>query len=217
MATKKEKLNSVQRYGEKGRGFLVQGSDQQELSDILNDTKYFVEIGSCDFDTLNDQLATKGWSGVVVEPIKKYLDNLTKRPNVTYINCAVDIKRGQRSMDVFKDEYVNKDKDFAGMTSFSERTLPLNVNKVVKQMIPTITYNDVLSMSKVPCIDYLKIDTEGNDLVILKTIDFNTPQRPRFIKTEHKYCDSIEMRELLESNGYLVYSESSDMYAIDRL
>jgi hypothetical protein len=37
--------------------------------------KTFLEIGTCDFDTLNF-LSDAGWRGVMVEPVKKYLNNV---------------------------------------------------------------------------------------------------------------------------------------------
>ena len=54
---------------------------------------HFVEIGTCDYDTLlescrDDQL------GISVEPIKAYLDRLPSRPNVTKIHAAISSADG---------------------------------------------------------------------------------------------------------------------------
>ena len=46
---------------------------------------FFIEIGVCDFDTL-EPLANNGWSGIFVEPIKHYFDKLPRKENVCYEN-----------------------------------------------------------------------------------------------------------------------------------
>jgi hypothetical protein len=37
---------------------------------------------------------------------------------------------------------------------------------------------------------------------------------PELIKLEHKHIDDVAMKTLLERQGYLVYTEREDMYAI---
>ena len=39
---------------------------------------FFIEVGTCDFDTL-DQLARNGWSGIMVEPIAPLLMTRSRR------------------------------------------------------------------------------------------------------------------------------------------
>ena len=150
MATKKKELSSVQRDSKGGRGILAPGGDKEELSNLLTGRKYFVEIGTCYFDTLNETLGDAGWHGVVVEPVVKYLNMLDRYNGITYINS--------------------------------------------------------------------ELDTEGHDSVILSSIDFNNRAlRPSLIKAETKHYDSNKVIELLESNGYLVFEEADDVYAIDKV
>ena len=53
--------------------------------------KVFVEIGVCDFDTL-EPLLDNGWEGYFVEPIKQYADKI-KSFNMT--NCAISSYNGR--------------------------------------------------------------------------------------------------------------------------
>ena len=55
--------------------------------------KVFVEIGVCEFDTL-EPLLENGWEGYFVEPIKKYADKITH--NMT--NCAISSYNGTMEM-----------------------------------------------------------------------------------------------------------------------
>ena len=50
----------------------------------------WVEIGSCDYDTILDSpyYSENGW-GVIVEPVTEYIRKLKQLPNVQYINAAV--------------------------------------------------------------------------------------------------------------------------------
>lgn len=183
----------------------------------MTPTKYFVEIGSCDFDTLNS-LAEEGWGGVVVEPVEEYLNNLPKHDAVTYINAALDKSSKPRVMHVFKKEITSKDRDYAGMSSFSEYTLDANKDYVEPRLVPCITYSEVVNESRIPQVDYLKIDTEGHDMAILREVIYEGPLRPRLIKAEHKHIPRgvYAMKNFLEDRDYLVYQELDDIYAIDK-
>jgi hypothetical protein len=68
---------------------------------------HFVEIGTCDYDTLlescrDDQL------GISVEPIKAYLDRLPSRPNVTKINAAISSADGLVDLYWVRPEHHDK-------------------------------------------------------------------------------------------------------------
>ena len=49
---------------------------------------FFIEVGTCDFDTL-EKLAKNGWDGIMVEPVKEYMDKLPKFDNIHYENIAI--------------------------------------------------------------------------------------------------------------------------------
>ena len=61
-------------------------------------------------------------------------------------------------------------------------------------------------------IDFLKIDTEGHELNILKSFSFNV--RPRSIKVEHRLTDDLAISEILRQENYLTWTEQNDIYAI---
>jgi FkbM family methyltransferase len=181
----------------------------------MRPTKYFIEIGSCDFDTLN-RLGKKGWGGIIVEPIKRYLDSLERYEHVSYLNAAVDVAPGVRNMNVYKKEVVDKDHDFAGMSSFDEYVIPQNKHLVDKVETVTVTYQDVLNSASIPKVDFLKIDTEGHDRVILEQVIYEGPHRPNLIKVEHCHVkQAFDMASFLEEREYLVFFETRDLYALD--
>lgn len=50
--------------------------------------KFFIEIGSADMDTCIP-LAENGWKGIIVEPVKAYLQNLKRIDGVVYENIGI--------------------------------------------------------------------------------------------------------------------------------
>lgn len=170
--------------------------------------KTFIEIGSCDFNTLN-YLADYGWRGVIIEPIKKYLDNIPQKPNVHYLNYAIDWSRGQRVMFIAPDDIVEQDHDYAGMSSFYQG------NEVLTQkvLVNTIPISDVIELCNITEIEFLKIDTELWDYEILKMFPFDRVS-PRFIKVETRHQLKNEVSDFLKSKGYHIETDTGDLFAI---
>mgnify|MGYP003646475604 CR=1 FL=1 len=160
--------------------------------------KYFIEIGSNSFDTLIP-LAEHGWTGVIVEPLSQYLEELPVLENVAYVNAAISTHDGSGVMKVYNEDLCEKDSDL-----------------VHDEEVECMTYQTLLDThcSDFPQIDFLKIDAEGHDLKILETIDFNGPLRPKVIKVEHAHCNDIKMSALLEEAGYFNMVDNADIYAI---
>lgn len=171
--------------------------------------KTFLEIGTCDFRTLN-YLSDYGWRGVIVEPVKKYLNNIEQKPNVHYLNYAVDVKSGTNTIRMAPEELVNQDYDYAGMSSLCS-TNPLLSEEMV---INTITFDKIIDLCDITQIDYLKIDTEGYDWVLLQVFPFHRV-RPKFIQIESEHLGRNEIDTYLSEMGYHTMGDSTETYAYD--
>lgn len=177
--------------------------------------KTFVEIGSCDFNTLN-HLYYDGWKGIIVEPVKEYLDNLDRHPFIEYVNAAIDLENGTRDLWMCPTEYQDENKDYRGMSSFykdiqhgtvvgdtilDDYDRPIHT---VTRSVETITWDTLVEKYDIKNIDYLKIDTEGHDWEILNSIDLDKI-KPKIIKIEHKHSGKKEeIVNYLHSHGYHV-------------
>ena len=178
--------------------------------------KYFIEIGSNSFDTLIP-LAEHGWTGVIVEPLSQYLEELPVHDNVTYVNSAISTHDGSCVMKVYNEDLCERDPDFRGMSTLeTEGLIEQNADLVHDEEVECMTYQTLLDThcSDFPHVDFLKIDAEGHDLKILETIDFHGPLRPKVIKVEHAHCNDIKMSALLEEAGYFNMVDNTDIYAI---
>jgi FkbM family methyltransferase len=171
--------------------------------------KTFVEIGSCYFDTLV-HLSDHGWRGVILEPVKKYFDKLEVKPNIHYVNAALDHTDGTRTMYMASDAVVKVDRDYAGMSTLVNKSSRVLTTEVEVQ---TICFKTLFGMTEVTEIDYLKIDTEGYDGEILKMFPWDSIT-PKFIKYESKHIDNDEIVEMLQGYGYQCEVDRENTYAI---
>ena len=79
--------------------------------------------------------------------------------------------------------------------------------------VPIATIDNYCYSNNIDKIDFLKIDTEGHDLIVLKSINLERIY-VKFIKIEHKHLDKNKIKNYLEKYNYLVYIENDDIYAI---
>lgn len=171
--------------------------------------KTFLEVGSCYFDTLN-YLSDYGWRGVIVEPIKKHLNKLEQKPNVHYINAGVDVVNGTREIKMASDEWVERDSDFAGMSSFVSE----NPTLTERLLVNTITFEDIFNLTGITQIDYLKIDAEGYDGYLLLNYPYHII-KPKFIQFESKHKNvgsNTEALDMLKSIGYHCETDADNSY-----
>jgi hypothetical protein len=88
-------------------------------------------------------------------------------------------------------------------------------------MVPTISLDNLLERHGAPNeIDYLSIDTEGSEFVILKDFPFQK-WKIRIITVEHNYSVARNsIKDLLYFNGYKRKFEGlskwDDWYVLDR-
>jgi len=182
--------------------------------------KTFIEIGTCDFDTLLP-LCKNGWKGYFVEPIKKYADFIKKTClensyDSMVSNCAISYFTGNIEMYASSGKsgkwsrgvsHAIHQKGYKFLEHPKNASL---IERIVK--VPCYTLDDYIDLHKIEKIDFLKIDTEGHETDIIE--NYSWKLKPTTIKLEHKHIDDVNMKRILENNGYIVYVEKEDIYAI---
>ena len=174
--------------------------------------KTFVEIGCCDFDTLIP-LSENGWQGYCIEPIKEYADKLSHK-NVTVSNCAISSYDGTMEMYVSQGEGWAKGISHA-VNQKGSKLLELPSNKQLvkeKRTVNCYTLDSYLKENKITHIDFMKVDVEGHENDIFETYEWTV--KPTFMKIEHFHIDDLILKDVLEKQGYMCYTEKTDMYAI---
>ena len=180
-------------------------------------TKTFLEIGTCNFDTLVP-LCNSGWRGYFVEPIQEYALDVSKQLNDTAVAnisiCAISNFDGEVEMWKSLEEG-----DWKGMSHICEHKgeqlfdSPFNSHlKKEKIKVPCLKLDTYLNKMNIDHLDYLKMDVEGHETDIIESYSWRV--KPTFIKMEHMHIDDINMRKILEEQGYVVYVERCDIYAV---
>lgn len=178
---------------------------------------FFVEIGAANFDHLG-QLARNGWSGIIVEPVPEYADflrsNLLGFP-VQIVEAAISDLNGELEMAVSEGEgwvrgishVVSPNHAGTRLSDFPDNTHLFPDRITVKAM--TL---DTLLRETNGAIDFMKIDAEGHELNILRHYSWRL--KPKTIKVEHKHVDDAELQAILVAQGYIVWREVDDLYAV---
>lgn len=187
----------------------------------------FLEIGTSDFDTLY-QTCKPTDIGISVEPLQCYLDNLTGKPNVTKINCAIAADNIEKKVIIYyiPKSIIEKNKLpfwLLGCNSvgyYHPSHIDLNIEHLVKKdLVTQIPISKLLIDNNIQRINLLKLDTEGSDCFILthlynylKTKDnIFYPQKIIF-ETNHLTCKDLihETVERFLSVGYVVTSSNEN-------
>jgi FkbM family methyltransferase len=179
--------------------------------------KFFVEIGAANFDTLLP-LAKAGWRGIVVEPTPHLFNQCVEMflsYDVNVVQAAISDYSGQIDFAVARDDggwltgcsHVVADNHLGRKLSDH----PLNKDNFNKRItVDCLTLDKLLS--DVDSVDFMKVDVEGHENNIFNAYSFRI--KPSFLKVEHRHVDDIHLKQTLEKNGYLVWTEKDDIYAI---
>lgn len=177
----------------------------------------FIEIGTSDFDTLIE--STQGKIGITIEPLLFYLENLPKNPSVIKVNCAITDHDGQ--IDIFyleptDIENYNLPRWLRGCNSINKphpsTMIELNSRGIEHLMkshtCECLSWKTLVKRYDIESIEFLKIDTEGHDCVIINSILNNKSVLPKKIHFEANILTDSEiirktLRRLIES-GYKV-------------
>lgn len=196
-------------------------------------TRYnFIEIGTCYFNT-EIQKADETTVGISVEPLIEYLDKLPSPPNVLKLNMAISDKCGEMEL-FYVSEQTTKDYNLPTWIHGCNRIgsvhptvskyllkhgLPTSL--IISKKIPIISVDKLLSDYNVEAVDYLKIDTEGHDYIIvsryLELMKEGIAPYPKQIKFEANPLMTPENKQdlkvRLEEFGYSVIIKKEDYIA----
>jgi len=111
-----------------------------------------------------------GWKGINIDlnPLTIELFNIA-RPEDVNICAAISNKSGTKNLffdhDLSSLNTINKNH-----TKFLKKAF--GIKKLKKKKVKTYTLNNILRDNNIHQIDFMNIDIEGNELEVLKTLDF---------------------------------------------
>ena len=199
---------------------LLKNSKSQLIQDLIvldyfnfKKNGVFVELGASDgVELSNTHLLEKSfeWEGVLIEPVKSSFKKLEKNRDGICLNKVIYNKK---SSIIFQEDIIPE------LSTIKDYTNS-DINKRVKKTeyeIETLTLNNIFNeILKTNYIDFLSLDTEGSEFIILSDLDHNK-YRFGFICVEHNFTKNRKkIYELLIENGYEriyeKYSKWDDYY-----
>jgi FkbM family methyltransferase len=136
----------------------------------------FIEIGTSNFDA-ELQKCDDSATGLSIEPLQHYLDDLPNRINVRKICAALSNKPGFLNFHHVKPEIIRENKLPSWVRGCNtldnpHPTIKKLLGKRYDQLITVsqvrvITWDDLIEENEIESIELLKVDTEGHDGIII--------------------------------------------------
>lgn len=142
----------------------------------------FLEIGTSDFDTEIQRCDDTSF-GISIDPVQYYIDRLPTKTNVTKLCTAISDRDGEVEV-WYVPEYQMKKHNIPfwvrGCNSIGAphpqvrellSNLGLDLGTVcAKVKVPMMSFRTLVACYNINSIKFLKIDTEGHDCIILKSV-----------------------------------------------
>jgi FkbM family methyltransferase len=189
----------------------------------------FIQVGANDgisFDFLYDFVISRQSSGLVIEPVMEYfqelLVNYKDYPDIKKINKAVHssakIKEIYKIKESKKQKYPEWVKGIASFDPHHHKKTHISKKDMDVEIVSADTLMNIMSDNNMTKrIDYVQIDTEGYDYEILKMLDLYII-KPQMIKFEHINLEKAEIfasNKFLVDHGFFIFREGNDTCAVD--
>jgi len=192
----------------------------------------FIEIGTSDFRTLI-QTCDENSTGLSIDPLKFYLDRLPEKKNVTKLNVGIsDVNSKSKVYWVNPDniQKYNLPNWIRGCNSI-EKPHPTVINELSKRGLSTdiinideielISFDTLIKKYKIESIDFLKIDTEGHDTKIIKSLlSADKLILPNKIEFEANILsdknDIEEVIKMLKRHDYVITKRTESDIVVER-
>lgn len=194
----------------------------------------FVKVGANDGvvdDPCSRILFAPGWKGLLIEPVpycfERLKQNYSDSRKYTLEQVAIGRTIGKTIFYFVGQEAVQHLPDLPSwydqLGSFDRQHILKHLGAdiepfIVAQEVEVCTLSEVIRRNAIRKIHLLHIDTEGFDLEVLKTYDFDI-SKPILIFIEHKHLSAVdksEMRGLLRKHGYSITDCGGDYFALNK-
>ena len=195
------------RYGDLIENILTFCIKKYNLSKGL-----IVGAGSGSYGEWIDSVKKNLTSAVLIEPdvvsFKQLYENYSTYDNLTFLNVGADITSGSTTF------WISPDINVSSILKQNCINYGYKEEELIKTKIPTITLNTLIDDFN---IDWLRLDTEGMDYNLIKSISTNNLKRLKYVQYEHINItedEKISLNLYLENNGFNVFMIGIDMVGI---
>ncbi|MCQ6274870.1 FkbM family methyltransferase [Bacillus sp. V3B] len=180
---------------------------------------FFVDVGAHDGIELSNSYffeKVKGWKGICIEPLPEVYKLLKKNRNCICIEGAISTQNGYQDFLQLQGDIAM----LSGLENNYDNRHRANVNRRIKESgqnpkiikVQTFPLQSVLNQYNVTHIDLLSIDTEGSELQVLQSINYNKVKIECII-LENGFNDE-HVRDFLSGKGFKLVKRLSwdDVY-----
>ncbi|TRL32456.1 FkbM family methyltransferase [Methylosinus sporium] len=206
----------------------------RRLSEIL-ENPFFLQVGACDgvtSENMRDVFNETDWSAVMLEPLPdmfaKLQVNWAHKPKFQLVNAALapydgtaEIRRippeDVRASDAWEwgiSSLNGVDSSF-GRPGFHKETAEFLTSRSRLEQVKTISFETLKKNVGIKRIDYIQIDTEGYDRIVMEEIDL-VRFRPFLIQCEIYNLSTVDRAKLfgyLQRHGYSILYWTFDLIA----
>lgn len=191
--------------------FYSQHQQDKILYDILFNKKtepgFFLDIGAYDGVTISNTLFYERflkWKGICIEPLPDKFKMLQESRNAICIEGAISSSDGTEDFVIFPE--------YTDMLCGLKKTYNENIQNIIEGKIAqnnhssktiqvkTYNINNLLSQYNVENIDYVSLDTEGSELMILESWNLDKFPVEAFSIENNNYDKSIY--NFMKEKGY---------------
>jgi FkbM family methyltransferase len=174
---------------------------------------FFIEAGGFDGLFQSNSLFYEqelNWKGILIEPnFQSYLKCLKNRPNSIVVNSALVDKEYSEKHSHVLIENNNGPMSRSFCNNFFNRYLRGNV-----AYTNTTTLTKLLNHFNINYIDLLSLDVEGNELNVLRGIDFDLINI-KYISIEIWNWQKKNIFKFLKNNGFICVADLSEFNKVD--
>jgi FkbM family methyltransferase len=229
----------VRALAREGYRRLAPRSGRDALSEVLEalaDARpelCFVQIGAGDADyedPLRRHVESRGWRGIMVEPVPYLFERLRARyeqcGRIALVNAAVAAEDRTlpfyhlaESEDPGLPEWYDKLGSFSlqnVLHPYHAQHIPELERRVVRREVPALTLRSLLRAHPLARVDLVQVDAEGFDDEIVAQLG-PAGLRPAVVLYEHKHLEPGRRRAAaarLAAGGYLVLEAGHDTLAV---
>jgi len=173
----------------------------------------YLDIGTYDPIFINNTYLfyKRGFRGVCIEPNRKFYEEITrKRPEDTVLHAGISNESGEMDYYEMKTPTLNTFNKEDAYRLKKEGIKIINVRKIT-----TMNINDIMDTHFKGGPAFISMDTEGIELDILQSMDFEI-HRPvvfcietiEYSKDKKKQVKDKDIIDFLSSKGYFVYADT---------
>lgn len=171
---------------------------------------FFLDIGAHNGKTFSNTWffeKSRDWNGICVEPIPEVFAELEKNRDCIKVNGCISKEQGVQKFLRVTGELVDTEMLSGLVDNYDPRHLE-RIDREIEQYgggkeeieVQCYNVNDLLKENNISVVDYVSIDTEGNELDILQSIDHKALKFLVFT-VENNYADG-RVKAFMKEQGY---------------